>query len=61
MNKKLYTILSIFVFAAMVLAACQPAATETPTEEPMETEAPPEETEAPPEVAGEWGRGINDS
>jgi putative multiple sugar transport system substrate-binding protein len=53
MNKKLYAILSIFVLAAMVLAACQPAATEAPTEEPMETEAPPEETEAPPEVAGD--------
>jgi putative multiple sugar transport system substrate-binding protein len=41
--------MSIFVLAAMVLAACQPAATEAP---PVETEAaPPEETEAPPEVA----------
>ena len=52
MNKKLFTILSIFVLAAMVLAACAPAATEAPTEEPMETEAPPAETEAPPAVTG---------
>ena len=44
--KKLYTIISIFVFASMVLAACQPAA---PTSAP-ETEAPPAVTEAPPET-----------
>ena len=54
--KKLYMILSILVFASMVLAACQPSA--APTAAP-ETEAPPEPTEAPPmeteEVAGECG------
>ena len=44
--KKLYTIISILVFASMVLAACQPAA---PTSAP-ETEAPPAVTEALPET-----------
>jgi basic membrane protein A len=48
MFKKLYTILAIFVLAAMVLAACAPAATEVPVEEP--TEEPMEEpTEEPME------------
>ncbi|MFC1922294.1 branched-chain amino acid ABC transporter substrate-binding protein [Chloroflexota bacterium] len=32
MNKKILTILSLLVFASMVLAACAPAATEAPTE-----------------------------
>lgn len=54
--KKLYLILSILVFASMVLAACQPAA--APTAAP-ETEAPPAPTEAPPmeteEVAADCG------
>jgi phosphate/phosphite/phosphonate ABC transporter binding protein len=45
--KKLYTIISILVFASMVLAACQPAA---PTAAP-ETEPPPVETEPPPPPA----------
>ncbi len=45
MTKKLYTILSIFMLAAMVLAACAPAATEAPA---VATEAPAEPTEAPP-------------
>jgi basic membrane protein A len=50
MFKKLYTILAIFVLAAMVLAACAPAATEAPVEEP--TEEPMEEpTEEPMEEA----------
>jgi putative multiple sugar transport system substrate-binding protein len=52
MNKKLFLLMSVLVVAAMVLAACAPAATETPTEEPMETEETMEETEAPPEVTG---------
>jgi putative multiple sugar transport system substrate-binding protein len=58
MIKKLFLLMSIFVIAAMVLAACQPAATEAPTEEPMETEAPPAETEAPPADVGEGSVGI---
>ncbi|HEX6305592.1 MAG TPA: BMP family ABC transporter substrate-binding protein [Anaerolineales bacterium] len=52
MTKKLYSILALFVLAAMVLAACGPAATTEvatvapqETEEPMVTEAP---TEPPP-------------
>ena len=54
MTKKLYFILSIFVLASMILAACSPAATEAPTEAPsVETEAPPVETEAPPEETEE--------
>ena len=50
MSKKIFSAFSILVVAAMVLAACAPAA--TPTEAPPEpeaTEAPPEPTEAPPE------------
>ncbi len=49
MYKKIFTILSLLVLASLVLAACAPAATEAPTEEVVETEAPPEPTEAPPE------------
>jgi len=52
MYKKIFTILAMLVLASMVLAACAPAATEAPTEAPMETEAPPAETEAPAEVGG---------
>ena len=42
MNKKIFTILALLVFASLVLAACAPAATEAPPaeEEPAE-EAPP--------------------
>jgi branched-chain amino acid transport system substrate-binding protein len=52
MSKKLFTIVSILVLATMILAACAPAATQAPTEAPVEpevTEAPvePEATEAP--------------
>ena len=47
MNKKLFTILSLLVFASLVLAACAPAAT---TEEATEPEAPP----AGGETSGEY-------
>ncbi len=58
MNKSLYLVLSLLVAMSMLLAACQPAATEAPAvEEPAATEAPaateepvaeePAETEAP--------------
>jgi branched-chain amino acid transport system substrate-binding protein len=51
MNKKIFTILSLLVFASMILAACAPAATQAPTEEaPAETEEMPAETEAMPEA-----------
>ncbi len=63
MKKRLFLILSILVVFSMFLAACQPAATEEPaeepvaeeTEEPMEEEEPeePEETEAAPEETEE--------
>lgn len=50
--KKIHLLISILVFASMVLAACQPAAAPTTVPEteapPVETEAPPMETEAPP-------------
>jgi basic membrane protein A len=58
MTKKLFSLLAILIVAAMVLGACAPAATPTPTVAPVEptavpTEAPPEPTavptEAPPE------------
>lgn len=57
MTKKLFSVLAFFVIAAMLLAACGPAATtEAPspeplaTEEPMATEEPTEPpTEAPTE------------
>ena len=50
MLKKLYPILAVLVLAAMILAACAPAATEAPTEAPAEaTEVPPEPTEVPAE------------
>ncbi len=45
-RNKLFSLLVLILLASMVLAACQPAATEAP---PAETEAPPAETEAPPE------------
>ena len=54
--KKIYLLISILVFASMVLAACQPAtqvATEAPTSAPVVTEAPTEApvvTEAPTEA-----------
>ncbi len=48
-HKKFFALLAVLVVASMVLAACAPAATEAPTEEVVETEAPPEPTEAPPE------------
>jgi branched-chain amino acid transport system substrate-binding protein len=42
MNKKLLALLSLLVFASMILAACAPAATQAPTEEaPAETEEAP--------------------
>jgi basic membrane protein A len=44
MSKKLFSLLAILVVASMILAACQPAATEAP---PVVTEAPPVETAAP--------------
>lgn len=49
--KKLLLLISILIMASMVLAACAPAATETPTAEPeMEEPAPePEEQEPEPE------------
>jgi phosphate/phosphite/phosphonate ABC transporter binding protein len=50
--KKIHLLISILVFASIVLAACQPAAAPTTVPEteapPVETEAPPMETEAPP-------------
>ena len=33
MNKKIFTILSLLIFASMILAACAPAATEAPAGE----------------------------
>ncbi len=59
MRKQLYSLFAMLIIAAMILAACQPAATATVepqvdvTEAPAETEAPvvteaPAETEAPP-------------
>ncbi|HLE13512.1 MAG TPA: branched-chain amino acid ABC transporter substrate-binding protein [Anaerolineales bacterium] len=56
MSKKIFTIVSILVLAAMILAACAPAATEAPpevTEAPVATEVmteAPEVTEAPTEA-----------
>ncbi len=53
MFKKLYATLAVLVLAALVLAACAPAATEAPMEEPTEvpmeepTEEPMEPTEVP--------------
>jgi branched-chain amino acid transport system substrate-binding protein len=40
MNKKILAILSLLVFASMILAACGPAATEAPAEEAPAGEAP---------------------
>jgi putative multiple sugar transport system substrate-binding protein len=58
MSKKLYSLITLFVIAAMLLAACG-GATPTPTEAPPEeppAEEPTEAPEAPPEVmAGSVG------
>jgi len=43
-KSKLWTLLGVMVMFAMILSACAPAATETPTEAPIETEAPPPPT-----------------
>ena len=51
MNKKVFTILSLLVFASLVLAACAPAAS---TEEATETEAPPAGGETGGEVTGDY-------
>lgn len=58
MSKKLYSLIILLVISAMVLAACQPAATEEPTEAPTEvmeepTEVMEEPTEAPTEAMEE--------
>jgi basic membrane protein A len=59
MSKKLITLFSILMVAAMLLAACGPAATEEPTPAPVQpTEAPapteaPEPTAVPPTEAPE--------
>lgn len=47
--KSFFAVLALLVVASMALAACAPAATEAPPEEPVTTEAPPAATEAPPE------------
>ncbi len=46
MSKKLYSLMAIMIIAAMILAACQPAATVEPTQPPPPTSAP-EPTQAP--------------
>jgi basic membrane protein A len=58
MTKKLYSLLTILVMAALVLAACTAPATEAPTAAPQPTQAPPpttapEPTAAPTEAAPE--------
>ena len=57
MKKTLWLIISLVVLAAMVLTACQPAATEAPAEE-QKTEAPAaeEKTEAPAAEEGVSGK-----
>lgn len=51
MNKRLLALLSLLVIASMALAACAPAATETPAEEPAATEAATEAPAATEEAA----------
>ncbi|UCD43177.1 MAG: branched-chain amino acid ABC transporter substrate-binding protein [Chloroflexota bacterium] len=46
MNKKVFAILSLLIFASMILVACAPAATEAPAEEPPAEEPPAEEPPA---------------
>lgn len=52
MNRKIFILISVLVFAAMILAACAPAATPTaaPVEETAPTEAPAVEEAAPTEA-----------
>jgi branched-chain amino acid transport system substrate-binding protein len=49
MSKRIFTILSLLLIAAMMLGACAKA-TEAPTQEPVATEEPAVPTEAPAEV-----------
>ena len=48
-KSKLWTLLGVMVMFAMILSACAPAATETPTEAPPPEVEETEEPEAPPE------------
>lgn len=49
MNRRiLYSLGALILVMSMILSACAPKATPTPTEEVVVTEAPPAETEAPP-------------
>jgi len=50
MTKKLYSLLTILVMAALVLSACTTPATEAPTTAPQPTQAPPP-TQAPEPTA----------
>lgn len=52
-KRQLYLLLSVVMLASLLLAACQPAATEAPAEEPAATEAPAEEPAATEEPAAE--------
>lgn len=58
MKHKLLSLISLLIVASMILAACTPAATETPTEQPAATDAMTEEpteamTEEPTEAMTE--------
>jgi simple sugar transport system substrate-binding protein len=55
MNKRLYWIFAVLLTAVMILAACQPAATEAPAEveQPTEATMPEEPTEAVAEAPTE--------
>ena len=73
MNKRLYWIFTALLIAGLLLAACQPAATEVPTEEVMEepteevmeepteevVEEPTEEAGPAPGQEGKWCSGTN--
>jgi basic membrane protein A len=50
MTKKLFSLLAILVVAAMLLGACAPAATPTPTEAPVEPSPVPTEEPVPTEA-----------
>jgi len=51
MTKKLYSLLTILVLAALALSACATPAAETPTTAPQPTQAAPEPTQAPEPTA----------
>jgi len=55
MHRKLYLLLAVLVLAAMVLAACAPAATEAPTTAPT---SPPEEMATEPPAVGAGSVGV---